>query len=556
MADNQSTCWQYTKGSLQRIVKGDYAEVFSEEISERYTQKINGSGKPTPRDIFSSYKARNTSQLKYAWGRKEDAGRKSPPFNSNNYSDEMNTCWICGSRVFPGGGVMTSTLLGYPEAEHALFLKYGYAFLSLPAEIFLGKFAPWATAIPRIETNSIQLNTLNWWTQEKRDQGTPKTIQDGIEKDYQFQIKLEMRQSHRLCNQLKSQFNYVRFNKGRKEWQIKETLYDYTIKLLTKTIGNTTNYKKNSESECNKLKFDRFRESLEDIVNYLNFYMDEKPYFIPEYDNLPNHAQEVLFKKGIVYKDLSHPEKYIITRISIKFVLEDAKDNEKYRQAIFKSALEKVLGAVAYTKDQEATEKKQMYEISRQITYIGGKAGSENTVSKKAGSENTVGEDSGGAGPSVLEPTDKVELQNNKININPNTYPGINNVEDFFTQALEVETQETPLETPPRTPPRPSAGTPPNQESQPRRRILMPATATTMEWPGGEYSDEVGNIVLKFLEKDISLLYAGIRENVDDDNKDEFNRFREDNYNPLDDKDYNKDSIFSRWLIWLLSNPS
>ena len=260
MADNQTNCWQYTQGKLVRISKDQHADVFSQTLTDRYTQQAIEADKTSlQRDIFTSYKKRNTAQLKYAWGRNPTIkpASQSLLFGNTNYLNEMNTCWICGSHVFPGGNRMTSTLLGYPEAEHALFLKYGYAFLSLPAEIFLGKFAPWAAAIPRIKNNSIQLNTLNWWTQEQINQGIPENIQNGIAEDYQFQIKLEMRQSHRLCNQLKSQFNYVRFNKRIKEWQIKESLYTYTVEALRGAIKKTDKYKKNPDSPCNILDFDR-----------------------------------------------------------------------------------------------------------------------------------------------------------------------------------------------------------------------------------------------------------------------------------------------------------
>ena len=434
MAEAPGRCWQYTRGSLQRIGKGDYAEVFSQELTERYSQgQPNIHKQSLQRDIFSRYKKKNTSQLKYAWGRNQDAGRKSPPFDSNNYSDEMTTCWICGSRVFPGSKVMTSTLLGYPEAEHALFLKYGYAFLSLPAEIFLGQFAPWADAIPRIKKNPIELNTLNWWTQEQIKQGIPENIQKGIAKDYQFQIKLEMRQSHRLCNQLKSQFNYVRFNKSIPKWQIKETLYNYTEKLLSNTIRNTTNYKNNLYSPCNILNFDRFKKSLEDIVNYLNFKMDEKPYYISEYVNLPNHAKEVINEK--YFNNLSEPEKYIITRISIKFVLAKAINDEQYRQYVFKSALDKVLGD-DNSEPLEETEQKQMEDISRQIIDTGGKAGSESTVG-------------GGGGTSFETPILQAVEEDEEIKLTNNQLINIDKQEvGFYRDALTLETQEPTQGTP------------------------------------------------------------------------------------------------------------
>tara|TARA_R110002074_G_scaffold33996_2_gene94053 strand:+ start:1703 stop:2170 length:468 start_codon:yes stop_codon:yes gene_type:complete len=53
------------------------------------------------------------------------------------------------------------------------------------------------------------------------------------------------------------------------------------------------------------------------------------------------------------------------------------------------------------------------------------------------------------------------------------------------------------------------------------------------------------------LDTEISDLYDGIRENVNVQNQDEFNRFKHENYNPLDDKDYNRDSIWGRFMAWL-----
>tara|TARA_R110002074_G_scaffold173287_1_gene335995 strand:+ start:42 stop:1568 length:1527 start_codon:yes stop_codon:yes gene_type:complete len=439
MAAESEQCWQYTRGSLQRIVQGDYAEVFSQELTEIYTQRGTQNNKALQRDIFSRYKKKNTSQLKYAWGRKVDAVRGSPQFTQPHYSGEMNTCWICGSHVFPGDKVMTSTLLGYPEAEHALFLKYGYAFLSLPAEIFLGQFAPWATAIPRINNNSIQLQELNWWTQEQINQKIPENIQGEIAKDYQFQIKLEMRQSHRLCNQLKSQFNYVRFNKFKREWKIKETLYNYTIKLLTETIENTLNYKENQKKRCNVLDFNRFRKSLEDIVNYLNFKMEghKKPYFIDKYVNLPDHAKIVLTEKKIDFDRLKNIEKYIITRTSIKFVLADAKDNLEYRQDRFRDALDKVLGD-DNSQPLEETEQKQMEDISRQIIDTSGKAGSESTVGPY-----------GVGGTSFETPILQAVEEDEEIKLTNNQLINIDNKEvGFYRDALTLETQEPTQGTP------------------------------------------------------------------------------------------------------------
>ena len=275
-------------------------------LTQRGQVAVNVGNAVTQRKEYSGQS--NLKQLILAWGENKEA---------------MSTCWLCGMKVpltqtiakklkVPVGISPPSSQLGYPEAEHVLFLKVGYLFLSIPGEKFIGKIAPW---VPSTRPSQLwplnkvpdgwgwDASTWNKWVQEMRS-------------DYNIQIKLEMQQSHLLCNQLKNQFNFIRFNGGPSgKWEKKGRLLDiYKNKIMGRLEA--------AEASPLPPPWTLLTETLDNLVEYLNGEHEKtaKPHIFESITDFPEYAQETLNTNVREYNTALFPFKYIITRCATKFV--------------------------------------------------------------------------------------------------------------------------------------------------------------------------------------------------------------------------------------------
>lgn len=288
-------------------------------------------------------------------------------FEQDQYENELITCWLCGGNVPKPNSIcplkekISSVCLGYPEAEHALFLKYGYLFLSIPNEIFLGSMAPWIKP-----NNSIKNKIKTSW--EWNDTQYDSWLL-AMKNDYNFQIKLEMRQSHRLCNQLKNQINFIRFTGGEQgQWVIKKDLYDYYKETVENTVNNDflteggeyQGYKVTGKETV--FKNDRLLKSLNDLIKHLNCEVNP-PECILSYESLPLYAKNKISEE--TFKNSSKAYKYVITRISTKFV--KVVDSQKMEQS-FNQAFDIFSRERNYTKNDYEKEASKITDISYEAT--------------------------------------------------------------------------------------------------------------------------------------------------------------------------------------------
>jgi DNA-binding Xre family transcriptional regulator len=174
--------WQYqTTGHL----------IMAKDTVGAVTEAPTGA-RATKRDVYT--KTGEKSQLNQAL----DQYCKS---DAQCINELKSTCWLCGMPIYTkisNSKPKISCREGYPEAEHVLPLKYAHKLLSVPGEIIDGTGAS--------------------KNKKKNDQ------------TYNLQIGLELRNSHRLCNQIKNQRMFIEFNNN--IWKIKEQLlYNYLVKL-------------------------------------------------------------------------------------------------------------------------------------------------------------------------------------------------------------------------------------------------------------------------------------------------------------------------------------
>jgi len=127
---------------------------------------------------------------------------------------QMNrVCWLCGQHIFTKSELNTqSCIYGYPEVEHVLPLKYAHKLLSVPGE-------------------KVNKQPINY----EQDKGI-----------FDQQIALEIRDSHKLCNALKGQRNFIEFHNGpniKGMWRIKTELlkeyYEILGSLMLKLNGGS-----------------------------------------------------------------------------------------------------------------------------------------------------------------------------------------------------------------------------------------------------------------------------------------------------------------------------
>ena len=116
----------------------------------------------------------------------------------SNAQAVATTCYLCGQPIFTPQAFKTaradrpSDCLGYQEAEHVLPLKMGHKLLSIPGQKIDG---------------TRNVNDTNTYSDN--------------------QVILEMKNSHRLCNQIKSNIMFIKFTGGPTgSWVLKGELID------------------------------------------------------------------------------------------------------------------------------------------------------------------------------------------------------------------------------------------------------------------------------------------------------------------------------------------
>jgi hypothetical protein len=229
----------------------------------------------TVREIYT--KIANTAQL-----------GKAIKVMQNNKASVQNNCWLCGLHIFNPSkftDIGGSTCLGYQEAEHVLPLKIGHKLLSLPGQKIRG--------VTKID---VPL--------------------------YNDQIQLEMKNSHRLCNQIKSNINFIKFSGGWKGiWSIKDTLVTEFIKTINgcMTANNKCGTPPPFNGEATK---DLMVKGLRAVCVHLNDV--SRP---PEWKSVSNPIKGLLNDALVPYitsEKWNSPLGYILYRYSSKIARLDA----------------------------------------------------------------------------------------------------------------------------------------------------------------------------------------------------------------------------------------
>ena len=343
-------CWQKNTNII-RYSKARNETILRDAVSAQITQSPKGE-KASARGIYSKLREDNTKQLKTAW-----------PLTDNSPAaiNARARCWLCGNKVEEedlknfAGIIQTkfkitktipaiaSEFLGAPQAEHVLFLKLAYRILSVPGEEYMGEPAPWlpleefstAKQKQEVRTNQFKLGFLKTAQDRVKDDEMkkaclPETVLNAMQRDYKAQIKMEMLQSHKLCNQLKNQLNFIRYNVETNKWVIKSDLVNDFLEKL-----NGVMEKGNPPQNPDRDVIDGY---IGDLINYLNFEGGaQSPWFAPTIAWFPEHIQKAIKeyigldsdeKATTWWNEQPSQYKYIITRGATKFIFSENKIRE------------------------------------------------------------------------------------------------------------------------------------------------------------------------------------------------------------------------------------
>ena len=251
------------------------------------------SNRPSKRDKVTS--VLEIKQLAWAEGNRESSARTAKDYNqylkntNPERSLEKSCCWLCG-KPFYEKPLGNPKHLGYLEVEHALPLKLGYMLLTIPGEIvYNGTDKEEKTSLKDKNRNVYYDNNIyaiNQTYSYKRNDET----------------KLEILRSHRLCNNLKSNVNFIKYT-GSKRWEIKnEVVKLYQDKLQElQTHLNGDNIKRPVQMDKSKLydivrhlnnKFSKNNNQNVDVYDVVEF-VKKKSYVEHKKINTENYALEL-----------------------------------------------------------------------------------------------------------------------------------------------------------------------------------------------------------------------------------------------------------------------
>ena len=201
------------------------------------------SYKTAPREAVTEFK--EIKQL--AWA---ESGEYSNAKTISGYDGNQNSgiCWLCGKEIFKEQ--RGDAKLGSLEVEHALPLKLGYMLLTIPGEVVYNGTVREERSNLKNENNHVYYDNNIY----------------AINKTYPYkrndEIKMEILRSHRLCNNLKSNVNFIKYSVD-KGWKIKYAVLEEYEKKLQELQTELSD--KNS---IGTVKVDRSK--LDDIVDHLN----------------------------------------------------------------------------------------------------------------------------------------------------------------------------------------------------------------------------------------------------------------------------------------------
>ena len=258
----------------------------------------------------------------------DQLGQATTDMNNNKKATVQNNCWLCGLNIFKPqeftnlGG---ANCLGYQEAEHVLPLKIGHKLLSLPGQKIGGN-----------------INT-----------------QDLL---YQQQIQLEMKNSHRLCNQIKSNINFIKFSGGwQGTWSIKGDL----VTAFIQTINSCMIANNNCGTPplfVGEATDDLMVKGLTAVCDHLNTVK------LPPWDDLSDEVKNRLYNAlpnafDEIKEEWDSPLGYILYRYSSKIARPNASNDTitKYIRTTYNRY-------ISTDDDNINKEEKGMREISQSIT--------------------------------------------------------------------------------------------------------------------------------------------------------------------------------------------
>lgn len=223
-------------GERERVIK--YALGGNEYLNDKQYRAALKALKHTIRKVYTN--SANTSQFNAALRILKNN------INEDEYTKVAETCYLCGQRIFvpkkfrDAGVGRPSDCLGYPEAEHVLPLKMGHKLLSIPGQKIDGEK----------DVNNKNPNTYS-----------------------NKQVILEMKNSHRLCNQIKSNIMFIKFTGGQEgRWELKNNLITEFGRVVERCMNDRNKAQcENAGAESDAtVSTVTMEEGLNAVCNFLN----------------------------------------------------------------------------------------------------------------------------------------------------------------------------------------------------------------------------------------------------------------------------------------------